>query len=169
VINPCVVTAISARGPIRSSRLDQLEARGELLGSTHNSFIELLLGTGAVGFVLAVALFASLWTLAGRRALTGRMAAASWPLAVLVFVIVENLAETLWVGGQLVVVLVGVLIVTSTAPDAPEGPLGDASDPGEERTDHHACAVHIPTGDGVVHGELADDRVAEVVRGERYD
>lgn len=154
--------------------LDQLEARGEVLGSTHNSFIELVLGTGVVGFVLAVVLVASLWTFAGRRALTGRKAAASWPLAVLVFVIVENLAETLWVGGQLAVVLVGVLIVTSTATDAPKGSLADAPDPGEQSAEQDAFAVHVPTRDGVTHDGITDDgitddRIAEVVRGERDD
>lgn len=93
---------------------DQLATRGDVLGSTHNSFVELLLGVGFVGLALAAALFTGLWIAAGRRALTGRPVAATWPLSVLVFVIVENLAETLWVGGQIAVVLTGVLVVVST-------------------------------------------------------
>jgi O-antigen ligase len=151
---------------------DQLETRGELLGSTHNSFIELLLGTGVVGFALAVALFASLWTAAGRRALTGRMSAAAWPLAVLVFVIVENLAETLWVGGQLAVVLVGVLIVTSTSLDTAEQSSDDAPDPDGERAHPEALADPGGADDRDVartDDRIADDRIAEVVRSDRND
>jgi O-antigen ligase len=148
---------------------DQLETRGEVLGSSHNSFIELLLGTGVVGFGLAVVLVAYLWTVAGRRALTGRMRAAAWPLAVLVFVIVENLAETLWVGGQLAAALVGALIVTSTAPNTIDG----TSEPGDEWSEPVVSAE--PGDDSRVVARsrpddgIADDRIAEVVRSERHD
>jgi O-antigen ligase len=114
----------------------QLAARGEVLGTTHNSFIELLLGTGIVGFGLAIALFSLAWVATGRRALTGRTLLAAWPLAALVFVIIENLAETLWVGGQLTVAMLGVIVVVSTAqqtadqsPDATtEGATADLAD-----------------------------------------
>jgi exopolysaccharide production protein ExoQ len=154
--------------------MDQLEVRGEVLGSSHNSFIELLLGTGVVGFALAVVLTASLWTAAGHRALTGRMAAASWPLAVLVFVIVENLAETLWVGGQLVVVLVGVLIVASKAHDAPERSPDALADLGDDSAGRHAFSepddgAARSTSSIALDDRVADDRVAEVVRGDRHD
>ncbi len=99
----------------------QLAERGEVLGTTHNSFVELLLGTGIVGFGLAVALFALIWVATGRRALVGRGLLAAWPLAALVFVIIENLAETLWVGGQLAVAMLGALVVVSTS-QAPADP-----------------------------------------------
>jgi exopolysaccharide production protein ExoQ len=145
--------------------LDQIEVRGESLGSTHNSFIELLLGTGVVGFALAVALVIGLWMAAGRRALTGRMDAAVWPLAVLVFVIVGNLAETLWLGGQLAMVLVGVLIVTSTASDAPD----EVSDTPDEVSDSDASTGPASDGGRITDDRIADDRIPEVVRGERYD
>lgn len=97
---------------------EQLAARGEVLGTTHNSFIELLLGTGIVGFGLFVALCSLAWVASGRRALDGRTVLAAWPLAAVVFVIVENLAETLWVGGQLTVAMLGVVVVASTSQDA---------------------------------------------------
>ena len=108
----------------------QLAARGEVLGTTHNSFIELLLGAGVVGFGLAIALFSLAWVACGRRALSGRTLLAAWPLAALVFVIVENLAETLWVGGQLTVAMMGAIIVVSTSPeptDEPTDALPDGS------------------------------------------
>ena len=96
----------------------QLAARGEVLGTTHNSFIELLVGTGIVGFGLFVALCSLAWVASGRRALDGCTLLAAWPLAAVVFVIVENLAETLWIGGQLTVAMLGVIIVASTSPDS---------------------------------------------------
>jgi O-antigen ligase len=101
---------------------DMLAARGEVLGSTHNSFIELLLGAGLVGFVLAIALYALLWLAAGTRALSGNGPLAVWPLAVLVYVIVENVAETLLVGGQLTVAVTGALIVVSAPYEAAPPP-----------------------------------------------
>ncbi|HSM67053.1 MAG TPA: O-antigen ligase family protein [Ilumatobacteraceae bacterium] len=101
---------------------EMLEARGEVLGSTHNSFVELLLGAGLVGFVLAVALYALLWLAAGTRALGGRWTASVWPLAVLVYVVVEQLGETLFVGGHLMVVATGALVVASTSEQASPPP-----------------------------------------------
>ncbi len=150
---------------------DQIASRGELLDSTHNSFVELLLGTGIIGLAVAIALFAGLWVASGRRALTGRTVAAAWPLAVLVFVIVENLAETLWVGGQVAVVLVGVLIVVSARQDAPAQAAAGASDLPAESTDEVAT-TSVGSG-GVGRASAGDDcisdaRSAEVVRGERH-
>ena len=106
----------------------QLAARGEVLGTTHNSFIELLLGGGIVGFGLAIALFALAWVACGRRALGGRGLLVAWPLAALVFVIIENLAETLWVGGQLTVAMLGAIIVVSTSPQPIDEPSETPSD-----------------------------------------
>lgn len=97
---------------------EMLDARGEVLGSTHNTFVELLLGAGLVGFALAVALYALLWQAAGTRALGGRWTMSVWPLTVLVYVIVEQLGETLFVGAHLVVVATGALMVVSTAEQA---------------------------------------------------
>jgi O-antigen ligase len=114
----------------------QLAARGEVLGTAHNSFIELLLGTGIVGFGLAIALFSLVWVASGRRALGGRTTLAAWPLSAVVFVIIENLAETLWVGGQLTVAMLGVIIVLSTSQDA--------ADPSSQLDlDGDAAEVHV--------------------------
>ena len=143
---------------------EQLAARGEVLDSTHNSFVELLLGAGIVGLVLAVALFTSLWIGAGTRALTGRTAAAAWPLAVLVFVIVENLAETLWVGGQIAVVLTGVLMVVSVRSDATDRCGTAAPDLGAESADEPAPSAVGALGRS--DDRVPDDRIAEVVRDE---
>lgn len=142
---------------------DQLATRGELLDSSHNSFVEVFLGAGLVGLVLFVAAIALVWVAAGRRALTGRMPAAGWPLAALVFVIVEHLAETLWVGGQLTVALFGAIAVLSTSTDS----SGDSSGrpPG---------AADDPLADGARSGPVAgavrdpgvDRDAAEVVRGQ---
>ncbi len=109
-------------------RADMLAARGAVLGSTHNSFIELLLGAGLIGFGLAVGLYALLWLAAGDRALSERGVVAAWPLAVLVYVIVENVGETLFVGGQLMVAVTGALMVLSAArePSSPSSPPRDA-------------------------------------------
>jgi O-antigen ligase len=98
---------------------DMLAARDTVLGSTHNSFVELLLGAGIVGFALVIALYARLWLAAGVRALADRRITSVWPLAVLVFVIVEHLAETLFVGGQLMVATTGALIVVSASTSRP--------------------------------------------------
>jgi O-antigen ligase len=110
-----------------------LAERGEVLGSTHNTFIEVLLGAGLIGAGLILALFALIWVHAGNRALVGVGWVAAWPLAALGFLIVENLAETLWVAGQLSVVLLGALAVVSTA---------TASQP----TTHTSDAEPRPTG-----------------------
>lgn len=107
---------------------EMLEARGEVLGSTHNSFVELLLGAGLVGLALGVGLYALLWLAAGTRALGGRWTASVWPLAVLVYVVVEQLGETLFVGGHLMVVVTGALIVASTKQQAEPTP-DPAADP----------------------------------------
>ena len=118
---------------------EMLAARGTVLGSTHNSFVELLLGAGLVGFGLAVALYALLWLAAGTRALADRRITSVWPLAVLVYVIVEHLGETLFVGGQLMVATTGALIVVSRPPSSPPTaptppPTGVESVVGERRS-----------------------------------
>ena len=147
---------------------DQIAARGELLGSTHNTFVELLLGTGVIGFALAVALVVGLWTAAGHRALTGVRWADAWPMAALVFVIVENLAETLWVGGQVSVVLVGVLIVVSTTSDSTDTDDAGSPRPPEEPATERP-GIDPGGAAGADHDGIADHRTAEVVRGERVD
>ena len=146
---------------------DQVASRGELLDSTHNSFIEVLLGTGVVGLVLVLALFAGLWVAAGRRALEGRAVAAAWPLGLLVFVIVENLAETLWVGAQIAVVFTGVLIVVSTRSEVP-GADGAPDLPCE--SDELASVRTDGGGPGPVGDDrVTDDGIAEIVRVDRND
>jgi len=146
-------------------RADQLAVRGEVLDSSHNSFVEIFLGTGLPGLVLFAALIALVWVAAGRRALTGHTVAAVWPLAALVFVIVEHLAETLWVGGQLTVALLGVIAVVSTTsepmPDTAERVEQTTADTGEPTPGGADTAVHRDTGDPGV-----DHDGAEIVRGE---
>lgn len=97
-----------------------LAARGEVLGSTHNTFIELLLGGGLVGFGLAFAMCALLWIASGARALTSLGSLAAWPLGALVYVVFQNLAETLLVSAQLMVVVIGALAVVSASYEATE-------------------------------------------------
>ncbi len=102
----------------REFAAQMLAVYGAVLGSAHNTFVELLLGAGVVGFALAFTVFALIWIASGERALVLAGPAAMWPLAVLVFVIVENLAETLLVGGQLTVAIVGALAVVSASYEA---------------------------------------------------
>jgi O-antigen ligase len=90
-------------------------ARGTLLGSAHNSFVEVFLGAGVVGLVLLVGLVVVLYLRTARAAVSGRSLVATFPLALLVFVVVENLTETLFVGNQLAVALLGALLAIPPA------------------------------------------------------
>jgi exopolysaccharide production protein ExoQ len=85
-------------------------ARGRLEGSAHNSFVDLFLGAGLIGLALAVGLIAALYWRTVPGALRGASAATLFPVALLVFVVVENLTETLLVGNQLIVALLGSLL-----------------------------------------------------------
>lgn len=105
---------------------EMLAARGQVLGSTHNTFIEILLGAGIIGLVLLLAMYGLVWVAAGARALDGRGLLAAWPLAMLTFILVENLAETLWVAGQLSVAAFGVVAAVSAR--TPAEPVADAPD-----------------------------------------
>ncbi len=89
---------------------------GQEYDSAHNSFVEVLLGGGVVGIVLFVALIVVLYAISAHRALQSRR--DIWPLALFVFVLVENLTETLFVAGQLTVAILGTLMVVSSRPAA---------------------------------------------------
>ena len=91
----------------------------------------MLLGAGIIGFALVITLYGRLWLEAGERALSDRRITSVWPLAVLVFVIVEHLAETLFVGGQLMVATTGALIVVSAPTARPPATPDPSSVPGE--------------------------------------
>ena len=94
---------------------DVAAARGTLLGSAHNSFVEAFLGTGLLGLAALVALVVVLYLRTGIRAATTPQPATLLPFTVLVFVVVENLTETLLVGNQLAVALMGALLAIPPA------------------------------------------------------
>jgi exopolysaccharide production protein ExoQ len=96
-------------------------ATGHVLMSSHNAFIEALLGGGLIGLALLVALVAVVYLAVATRAVRGHSVLAAWPLAVFVFVLVENLTETLIVGNQLAVALLSATCVAaSQRPSAPD-------------------------------------------------
>jgi exopolysaccharide production protein ExoQ len=107
---------------------DILAARGELLGSAHSSFIEVLLGTGLVGFVGLLTVLWLGWMGAGTRVLTTRSWFDVWPLAALVFWIVENLTESLLVSGQIAPVLLGAALFAGTSAQKPAAHMADGRD-----------------------------------------
>lgn len=89
------------------------EVRGSLLGSAHNSFIEMFLGAGLVGLALFVALVVQLYRRTAAEALSSRVVIAVAPVVLLAFVVVENLSETLIIGNQFTVAVLGSLVVAS--------------------------------------------------------
>jgi O-antigen ligase len=89
---------------------DVEQVRGTLLGSAHNSFVDVFLGAGLIGFALAIGLVAALYWRTVPAALRTVGVATLFPVALLVFIVVENLTETLFVGNQLIVALIGSLL-----------------------------------------------------------
>lgn len=90
---------------------------GRASDSAHSSFVDVLLGGGFIGLALFVAFVVGLyWTVATQALITPELRRL-WPLALFVFVLVENVVETLFVAGQLTVAILGVLLVTP-----PQGP-----------------------------------------------
>jgi O-antigen ligase len=89
-------------------------ASGHRLMSSHNSFIEALLGGGAIGLALFFAFVAVLYMAVTTRALAGRSLLTLWPFGVFAFVVLENLTETLVVGNQLTVALLTATAVAAT-------------------------------------------------------
>jgi hypothetical protein len=85
-------------------------ARGRVVFSAHNSFVDLFLGAGLVGLALLVGLVAALYWRTVPAALRGARADTLFPVALLVFLVVENFTETLFVGNELVVALFGSLL-----------------------------------------------------------
>jgi O-antigen ligase len=85
-------------------------ARGTLLGSAHNSFVDVFLGAGLIGLALVIGLVAALYWRTVPAALRAVSVATLFPVALLVFIVVENLTETLLVGNQLIVALLGSLL-----------------------------------------------------------
>jgi exopolysaccharide production protein ExoQ len=100
---------------------DVLAVRGRLLGSAHNSFVEVFLGAGLIGLVALTGFVVVLYLRCSVDALTGVPPGVLFPLAVFAFVLVENLTETLLVGNQLAVALLGTL-VTVAAPAPARSP-----------------------------------------------
>jgi O-antigen ligase len=96
------------RDPAFMAEVEQ--ARGTLLGSAHNSFVDLFLGAGLIGLALAIGLVAALYWRTVPAALRAVSVATLFPVALLVFIVVENLTETLFVGNQLIVALLGSLL-----------------------------------------------------------
>jgi len=89
---------------------DVVAERGDALDSAHNTIVEVFLGSGLVGVVALVAFVVVLSRNVGIGALTGTSAESLFPLALFAFVAVENLTESLFVGNQLLVALVGALL-----------------------------------------------------------
>jgi exopolysaccharide production protein ExoQ len=84
--------------------------RGRLEGSAHNAFVDFFLGAGLIGLALAVGFVAALYWRIVPDALRGVGPETLFPVAVLLFVVVENLTESLLVGNQLLVALLGALL-----------------------------------------------------------
>jgi O-antigen ligase len=110
-------------------------ARGRLLGSAHNSFVDFFLGAGLIGLALALGLVAALYWRTAPEALRRVTVATVFPVALLVFVVVENLTETLLVGNHLAVALVGSLLWPRAEPVSAIVPAEEAVVPRGERSD----------------------------------
>ena len=121
--------------------VDVREQRGRILSSAHNSFVDVLLGGGVLALVLLVALVAVLYLRAASDALTSTGTNQLWPLALLVFVVVENLTETLLVGNHLTVAVFGALAVSRVA-IAP----GRSARPGSSHALADRAAAADPSG-----------------------
>jgi O-antigen ligase len=91
------------------------EASGHVLSSAHNSFLEVLLGGGAIGLLFFVAFVAVLWTRSVSAALAEPVLARLSVVMVLTYVVVQNLTETLFVGNHVTVALLGVVAVSASA------------------------------------------------------
>lgn len=92
--------------------VDEVEAAsGHVLGSAHNAFVEMLLGAGVIGLVLFVAFVGLVWMETVGAALERPGIAPFTAVALVVFVLVENLTETLFVGNHLTVALLGAAAV----------------------------------------------------------
>ena len=107
--------------------------------SAHNSFVDMFLGAGLIGLALASG---SSPSCTGGRCPTRCAAvgvATLFPVALLVFVVVENLTETLFVGNQLIVALLGSL-------------LWPRPEPLSEITVSDEAVVPVDEGSGVLGG-----------------
>jgi O-antigen ligase len=91
-------------------------ASGHRLMSSHNAFIEALVGGGVIGLAAFVVFVAVVYLAVATRAIGGRAAVSLWPFAVFMFVLFENLTETLVVGNQLAVALLTATAVAATMP-----------------------------------------------------
>lgn len=107
-------------------------ARGRLEGSAHNSFVDLFLGAGLIGLALAVGLVAVLYWRTAPEALRGVRPDTLFPVALLVFIVVENFTETLLIGNQLVVALLGSLLWPRPEPVSELALVDEAAIPADE-------------------------------------
>lgn len=75
-------------------------AYGKFPYSSHSGYLEVLISTGWIGFGLFMAFVAmALWR-AFRFAWEGRTGAVLWPLVFIVFALVSNVSESLFVSGE---------------------------------------------------------------------
>ena len=109
-------------------------ARGALVGSAHNSFVDIFLGAGLIGLALALGLIAALYWRTAPQALRRVTVATVFPVALLVFVVVEDLTETLLIGNHLAVALLGSLLWPRAEPVSAIVPAEEAVVPGGERS-----------------------------------
>ncbi|MEJ7720922.1 MAG: hypothetical protein WKF58_10955 [Ilumatobacteraceae bacterium] len=113
------------------------QATGKRLTSAHNSLLEVLLGGGVLGFLAFVAFIVVVFWLTARIAVRRAGVIGLVPFGVVVFVLVENLTETLFRGSQLVVALLAGAGAAAWAADraVPAGHAGLASGAGPRRGD----------------------------------
>ncbi len=113
------------------------QATGKRLTSAHNSLLEVLLGGGVLGFLAFVAFIVVVFWLTARIAVRREGVIGLVPFGVVVFVLVENLTETLFRGSQLVVALLAGAGAAAWAADraVPAGHAGLASGAGPRRGD----------------------------------
>jgi O-antigen ligase len=111
--------------------------RGGWPFAAHNGYYELILGVGYIGLALFVGFLAvALWR-SFRKAWTRTDVASLWPLALVIFGIVVNFSESLFISSEAVFALTVAAAVAATNMRATD-PVPDAPppEPDEERSAH---------------------------------
>jgi O-antigen ligase len=98
--------------------------------AAHNGYYDLILGVGYIGLVLFVGFLGVASWRAFRKAWTRTDPASLWPLAIVVFAIVVNFSESLFVSSEAVFALTVAAAVTATnmRPTDPAAAVVPASD-----------------------------------------
>jgi len=116
----------------RPFRRQVRQETGRRLTSAHNTVVEMLLGGGFVGLLVFLCFVGGVCWLVSMTAVGRRSLVALWPLAMVVFVLVENLTETLFVSNHLTVALLPAAATAAWIGRADDAPVGarKASAPG---------------------------------------